>query len=63
MRISALTTCAACSGIWGSPNEYAGAITYSEKRASPRERDGGHAKPYQVRQVRIMLLKYELEDE
>ena len=27
------------------------------------QRDGGHAKPYQVRQVRIMLLKYELEDE
>ena len=27
------------------------------------QRDGGHAKPYQVRQVRLVLLKYELEEE
>ena len=27
------------------------------------QRDGGHAKPYQVRQVRMVLLKYELEVE
>ena len=27
------------------------------------QRDGNHAKPYQVRQVRMMLLKYEWEED
>jgi hypothetical protein len=27
------------------------------------QRDGGHAKPYQVKQVRAILLRYKLEDD
>ena len=37
MPVSVSTTCAAYSGIWGSPSGYEEAIPYSEGTASPSE--------------------------
>ena len=66
MPVSVSTTCAAYSGIWGSPRGSEEAIPYSEGTALPREsilqRDDSHAKPYQVKPVRRVIVKYRLEE-
>ena len=63
---SVSTTCAAYSGIWGSPSGYEEAITYSEGKGGAErinlQRDDSHAKPCQVRQVRGVIVKYRLEE-
>ncbi len=45
-------------------NAHAAVIRYSEEPALTKEsiykKDGSHAKPYQVRQVRYILLRYRL---
>ncbi len=64
MRICASTTCVFCSGNLDSSSAYGEAITYSGEKVSPRinlQRGSGHAKPYQVRQVRRVILQYGLE--
>ena len=66
MPVSVSTTCAAYSGILGFTERVRGSHHIFRRGASPREsiwqRDDSHAKPYQVQQVRRVIVKYRLEE-
>ena len=66
MPVSVSTTCAAYSGIWGLPSGYEERHhIFRREGVAERinlQRDDSHAKPYQVRQVRRVIVKYRLEE-
>ena len=67
MRISVSTTFACYCCDWGSLSGY-GLSHHVFRKEGVQERlnlqrDGSHAKPYQVRQVRRVILRYRLEGE
>ena len=62
------TTCAGCCAAWSLPRGWIRGSHHVFRKAGVPERinpqrDGAHAKPYQVRQVRQTLLKHELGGE
>lgn len=67
MPRSGSTTCAIRSRAWVSRSESGAAITCFEgsvwrRRLINLQRDGAHARPYQVRQVRAVILNAGLGD-
>ena len=67
MRTSNFQICVSCSHVWGLKSTSAAAITSLEKRGIEEkinlQSEGDKAKPYQVRQVRNIVLKYKLGGE
>lgn len=63
MPVSGLTTCASCLWGLGLRCEFGGHHIFRKSGVEEKinlQREGGNAKPYQVRQVRTVILKYHL---
>lgn len=65
-QTSHLRISADCSSAWGSTNEPENHHIFRKPGVEERinlQRDGSHAKPYQVRQVRAVIVQYKLAGE